>query len=326
MGRKAFVTGATGFLGLNLVSLLVERGWDVCALHRPTSDLKYLDKFPVEKVIGSIENYESLSAAVPIDTEVIFHLAASTNMWSKYNQSQYTTNVTGTANVVKVALEKQVSRLIHTSSIAAFGIHEQVITESTPSNAINSNINYLKTKFLAEEEVKKGLDLGLDAVMINPAHIMGPFDTHNWMQLFRNIYRDTLPGVPKGSGMFCYVKDVARMHLNAVERGGTGENYLLGGVQSDMKEVANRIQRLMGKKLTESTTPTWVLQAACQWYKLQSAFTKNEPLLTPEKVALLTHDILCDDQKAKSDLDFTPTPLNTIVEETYKWLSEEKLL
>ncbi|MBW8050286.1 MAG: NAD-dependent epimerase/dehydratase family protein [Cytophagales bacterium] len=326
MPKTAFVTGSTGFVGLNLIEELCKEDWEVYALHRPTSDLKYLNRFSVNKVVGSIDDHDSLIAAMPDQVDAVFHVAGNTNMWSKRNKQQYIDNVTGTRNMVNCALAKKAKRFIHTSSVAAFGIHREMIDENTPSNAETSKINYFITKYLGEQEVKKAVSKGLDAVIINPAHIMGPYDKHNWAKLIKTIYYNNLPGIPPGIGMFCHVKDIARAHINAVEKGKTGENYLLGGVEASFKEVINQIEKLLKKKETRKVTPKWALQLACNWYMFVSIFTSKEPQITPETLELLTGNVSCKYDKAIETLDYKTSSLEEMAGDSCRWLEDEQLL
>ena len=153
-----------------------------------------------------------------------FHVAGNTNLWSRRNHIQTRDNVEGTKNMVAAALKRQSKRFIHTSSTAAYGHHQQRINEETQSNAIQSPINYHRTKYLAEMEVRKGIEKGLDAVMLNPANIIGPYDYNNWSQLFILIDRQKLPGVPPATQTFCHVREVVKAHITAFYRGKKGEN------------------------------------------------------------------------------------------------------
>ena len=326
MQKKAFVTGATGFLGINLVRELTGQGWEVSAIKRPTSNLKYLEQFDIKLLNGDVEDIDSIRGAMPQNVNAVFHVAASTNLWSKYNRQQYRTNVVGTQNVIQVSLEKKVERFIHTSSISAYGIHEDRVVEDTVSNALESGINYHVTKYISEEEVKKAIPNGLDAVIINPAHIVGPFDTQNWVQLFQNVYHQTMPGVPPTLGSFTYAPQVAKAHVRAFEVGKKGENYLLGGFEASMLEFVNTIEQYLDKPLSKGTTAPWILRMATLFYQTKSLFTGKEPLLTPEKTKLLTHNVRCDDTKARQQLDFQVVPLETMVQDTCRWLKEEDLL
>src|SRR5947207_7720326 len=148
--KSAFVTGATGFVGLNLVEELVRQGWQVTALHRANSDLAELGRFPVTLMPGDITDPGSLRAAMAEDMDVVFHVAGNTNLWSRRNAQQTAENVEGTRNVVETALARGAKKLVLTSSIAAYGEQTGELTEARKSRAKRSWINYQRTKWLAE--------------------------------------------------------------------------------------------------------------------------------------------------------------------------------
>ena len=151
----AFVTGATGFVGVNLVDRLVRDGWEVTALHRASSDLTYLQRFAPGLAVGDVVEADSVLAAMPKDVDAVFHVAASTNFWAVNNSEQTRINVAGTRNVVRAALERGAKRFVHTSSIAAYAPESgTVLREDTPSRAADHWINYFRTKWLAEQEVR----------------------------------------------------------------------------------------------------------------------------------------------------------------------------
>lgn len=324
--KTAFVTGATGFLGVNLVEQLLAEGWQVTALHRKTSDLTYLNRFDVKLVEGTITDKDSLVAAIPEPVDAVFHVAANTSMWSKNNNQQYQDNVIGTRNMVEVALLKKAKRFIHTSSISAWGHHPHEIDETAKSNALTSPMNYNKTKYLAELEVDKAIANGLDAVFVNPCDIMGPYDTHNWSQLIKAVYNNDVPGMPPGNGVFCHVKDVAKGHISAFEKGKTGERYLLGGVDATLKEFFNTAERVMGKKESTFVMPAWMMKAAVPFYAIQSMFTGQEPIITNEKYIEATMPKHVNCSKAIKELDYAITPLEEQVRDSYEWLKQENLL
>jgi nucleoside-diphosphate-sugar epimerase len=183
--RTAFVTGATGFLGLNLVGELTTLGWTVLALHRAQSNLTCLKGFPVRLVEGSIEDAASLERALPEGVDVVFHVAGDVSFWAQNNARQTRTNVEGTRNVVAAALLRGVKRLVHTSTTGVYGLPTQPFDETAPHLGKHSWFHYQHTKALAEEEVRLGISRGLDAVLLNPANIIGPYDLHNWSRLIR---------------------------------------------------------------------------------------------------------------------------------------------
>ncbi|MFC1811902.1 SDR family oxidoreductase [Thermodesulfobacteriota bacterium] len=322
----AFVTGGTGFLGLNLIEQLLAESWEIVALHRPTSNLKHLREKDIQLVEGSITEPESLITMIPEKVDAVFHVAGNTNMWSPLNHIQTRDNVEGTQNMVAAALQRQAKRFIHTSSITGYGHHRLRIDEKTQSNAIHSPINYFRTKYLAEMEVRKGIEKGLDAVMINPTHIIGPYDYHNWSQLFILIDRQKLPGVPQATQTFCHVREVAKAHIAAFHRGKKGENYIIGGVETDYLNLVQEIGDILGKNTPKRTTPGWILKLLGKVSLWGSYITGKEPDLTPEKAVLITSQILCNSQKAENELDYHSEPLRIMLEDCYQWMLREGLI
>jgi len=326
VNRTAFVTGATGFLGINLINKLLAEDWTVYALHRPTSNLQYLQDSRINLVQGTIDDLESLKEAMPDQPDTVFHLAGNTSMWSKNKTEQYQDNVVGTQNMIKCSLEKGAKRFVHTSSIGAYGIHHECISESTESNAANGPINYNKTKYLGEQAVKEAVKEGLNAMIINPAHIIGPYDAQNWAQLLIAVYKNDLPGIPGGLGSFCHVDDVVTAHIAAVDKGHIGENYLLGGEEARFIDVINMLQEKFEMKKSTSITPNWVLKIGSILFGFASIFTGKEPQVTPEKFELVTGTICCNFEKAQRDLGYQHTPMKKSFSDSYDWLKQEGIL
>jgi len=247
-------------------------------------------------------------------------------MWSKMNDQQFQDNVIGTRNMVEVALQKQARRFINTSSISAYGHHENEFDETVESNAISSQIHYCQTKYLAELEVDKAIENGLDAVLVNPCDIMGPYDSHNWAQMIQAVYNNDVPGIPSGNAIICHARDIAQAHIAAYEKGRTVERYLLGGADVTLKEIFNTIERLMGKKESQFVLPKWILKASLPFYLLQSKMNGKEPILTIEKFLELTIPKHVSSKKAVEELGYTMTPLEDSIRDSYEWLEKESLL
>jgi len=333
--KKAFVTGSNGFLGVNLIGELCREGWGVTAFHLPGEDLKYLKQFDIQTAAGDILDYQSLLDALSepdshrdedLDDTIIFHLAGDTSMWHRNDKRQVEINVLGTKNVCRAALEKQVKRLVFTSSSSAFGYHAGRINEDTPSNALSCRMNYNRTKFLAEKEIRTAMRQGLDAVILNPCNIMGPYDATGWSTLISSIARGKAPGVTTGIGTFAHVKDIARAHIAAAERGRAGENYLLGGVEMSFKEISEQINGVLGKTVPLKALSPALLRFVTYLMQLKSIFDGKEPLLTYPRYKRLTGRLLCDDSKARAELGFSTTDMGTMIRDSYVWLKQEKLI
>ncbi len=326
MARTAFVTGATGFVGLNLVEALAREGWQVVALHRPGSELKHLSRLPAERVQGDVTDRPSLERALPAGVDAVFHVAGDTNLWSRRNAQQDRVNIEGTRNMVEAALARRARRFVHTSSISAYGMLSGRIDERAEQRGGFAWVNYQRSKFLGEQEVRAALARGLDAVILNPAGILGPYDTRSWARVIRLACAGKLPGVPPGGSSFCHVREVAQAHLAAAERGRSGENYLLGGADASFLELVHTIGAVTGCKVPSRATPAWLLRPVARLAHWLSYATGRAPTLTPETVALVSRNTFCDCAKAERELGYRPVPLRAMVEDSVAWLEGEGLL
>jgi dihydroflavonol-4-reductase len=326
MTRTAFVTGGSGFIGINLIALLVDRGWSVTALHRSTSNLTYLERFPVTLVEGSITNRTSLERAIPRGTEVVFHVAGDTSFWSKRNAQQDAININGVRNMVEVAAARDVSTFIHTSSNSVWGRAKGVITENTPSDGKSSWINYERSKHLGEIEALKGVALGMKVVVLNPGDVVGPYDTNNWGRLFFLLRDGALPAVGTGTVTVTHVDDVVRAHLAAVDDGRNGERYLLAGDDQEIAELAAEMARLSGAKVPMKA-PGWVLKIYGRISVMLAAVTGREPDVTPELAELANSTgASYRSDKAMRELGYRIQPMSVAVRDNYEWLVKEGLL
>jgi nucleoside-diphosphate-sugar epimerase len=325
MPRTAFVTGGTGFLGGHVVEQLAADGWDVVALHRPSSDVSDLRRLGVRLVEGDVTDRASLERALPPGVGAVFHVAADVSFWSARDARQRRINVEGTRNVLDVARARGVGRFVHTSSIAVYGFQPGVYDESAPKLGRGSRIGYFATKAEAEDLVLKAAAEGLDAVVLNPSNIVGPRDRANWARLFRQVKERRLPGIGRGIASFCHVAEVARAHLAAIDRGRAGANYLLGGADARYDEVAALVAELVGARPPRSL-PGPVVRLAGRLSGWASRFTGREPDLTPELAALVTGRQTCRSDRAVAELGYRPVALRAMFEDSHRWLEAEGLL
>jgi nucleoside-diphosphate-sugar epimerase len=263
---------------------------------------------------------------MPAGVDVVFHTAADVSYWSGHKARQTRTNVDGTRNVVDVALRRGVKRFVHTSSTGIYGLPRQPVDETAPHLGRGSWFNYQHTKVLAEDAVRAGITRGLDAVFLNPANIVGPYDLHNWSRLIRLAAEGRLSRVPPGGGSFCHVAEVARAHLAAVSRGRTGENYILAGADASYAELVGTLGEIMQRPLSTRVVPKRFFKGLGRILNVVSRFTGREPFVTPEGAAYLSANLICRDDKAVRELGYRAVPLRSMLEDCYRWMQAEGLL
>lgn len=320
MAKTAFVTGATGCVGLNLIEQLLDQGWKVVAMHRRDSDISLLKSFKLTRVVGDVTDPRSLRDLIPAQVDCVFHAAGNTSLWSKTHAEQFRVNVKGTRNLVKAALDAKAQRFVLTSSIVAYGFHGGVINEETPTRGTSAKLNYIRSKALAEREVRRGILRGLKAVIINPSNILGPYDSSNWSRMFLMLKQGRLPAVSGGGGSFCHAREVARAHIAAAERGKLGANYLLGGAEASYRGLAKQISQVMGLRRRVVALPPQILNAYAGIEEFVAPFFGRDPDFTRDAVDLLSQNFYCDSSRAVKELNYKPLPLEVMIKDCHQWM------
>ena len=236
---------------------------------------------------------------------------------------QTLTNVKGTQNMLDLVKSNGAKRYMHVSSVVVFGMHKtlQNIEETLPKNGADSFINYVRTKTASEMLVLAAKNV--DQVVINPTHIIGPGDKHNWARLLKMIAEQKLPSIPNGSGSFVDVRDVAAGIIRAYHHGRRGENYLLGGMDLNFKAFVHQVADAMGVKPTRVQLPNALLMLLACVKNVVSAVTKKEPDITPESVSLIADVYGCDAKKARKFLGYQTRPFEQTLKETIAYLRQE---
>jgi len=327
MSLTAFLSGASGFVGSNLVRELHAQGWNTHVLVRPGSAMTEADDIPVTIHRGDLTDRESLLSAIPEKADAVFHVAASTNFWSRNNAEQDQVNIGGTRNMIDAAEAAGAKRFIHTSSFTTWGFQDTELSEQSVRTPDTDWINYVRSKFLAEEAVlKANTENRIDAVILNPAHILGPGDYNNWSRMIRMADQGKLIAAPPGGGNFCDVGEIARAHIAAFHHGRPGEKYLLGGEYADFTEVVRITGEVLGKRVPGRAAPAWVMRAWGHVVATLAGFTGNPPDITPESAAMVSYRVVCDSGKAQRELSYRYTPIRTLIENTAEWMKTKGLL
>lgn len=327
MSLTAFVTGVSGFVGSRLVRELHAQGWDTHVLVRPNASLEDAGTAPVTVHRGDFTDRRSVTAAMPKGVDAVFHVAASTNFWSRQNAEQDRVNIEGTRVMLEAAEASGARRFIHTSSFTTWGFRNGRISEDSPRTAGTDWINYVRSKHVAEEAVLDAASRGrVDAVILNPAHILGPGDRRNWSRMIRMVNDGKLIAAPPGGGNFSDVREVARAHVRGYHAGRNGEKYLLGGEYASFVDIVRLTGEVLGRRVPRKAAPAWIMKAWGYANTAFATFSGREPDITPESAAMVSYHVACDSEKARRELNYRFTPIRTLVEDTVEWMKRKGLL
>jgi dihydroflavonol-4-reductase len=321
------VTGATGHLGNNIVRELLARGRTVRILEHVQSSS--LDGLPVEKRRGDILDPQSLLSACE-DVEVVYHCAALVSIAPAHDPRVIRTNTLGTKNVVEACLAAGVRRLVHASSIHALapGGSNGVTDEDCAPNLGRGTTSYDLSKVAGEAEVRAGVARGLDAVIINPAAVIGPHDyfPHLAGRALIDMYFGKLPISIAGGFNWVDARDVATGALAAEARGGAGERYLLSGKWASLSDMAAMMEAATGRRGPRLVAPLWLARLGVPYIAAFAALSRTQPLYTAAALRALSEHRGCTNAKARRELGFAPRPLERTIADTFKFYEQAGLL
>ena len=316
------VTGATGHIGNVLVRELVAKGEWVRALVLEDEDRTALEGLAVEQVEGNVLDLESLRRACEA-VDMVYHLAGVISIMPGKNDWVRRVNVEGTQNVIQVAREKGVRRLVYTSSIHALRRvpHGVIIDETIPFDPDHAISAYDQSKAQASLEVLCAVQQGLDAVIICPTGVIGPYDYR--VSEMGRIILDAIEEKPlfylDGMYDFVDVRDVALGMILAGEKGRTGESYILSGQQLRVIELIDIIQQETGKQLKPWYVPLVLAQFFSLFTPLYYRLTRQKPRLTSYSLKTLQSNSKISHAKAKRELGYAPRALKQSVVDSIHW-------
>ncbi len=323
--KTAFITGGNGFVGQHLAQQLCAEGHSVSCLLREGSDPGILSNLPVTLVPGELTKPDDVQNALATGFDWVFHVAANTSMHRKDAELQARVNVDGTNNIIRGCQTNAVGRLIYTSTIAVYGFHQGIINEQTEQNPNGDWIGYIRTKRAAEAAVRAAIANGLDGVILNPAHVMGPLDKHNWVRMYQMIAKEQLPAIPPGRGAFADVRSVAAAHIKAAQVAESGDDFLLGGDKATFEELVRRIAQTAGVSAPKLVMPAVFLRGMAKIEQIASHLG-HTPRMSPEEAAMVSKNTICDSSKAIEHLDYQITPLPQLIQDTLAWMKQANLL
>ena len=319
------VTGATGHLGNVLVRELLAGGRQVKVLVLEGEDLRSLDGLPVEVAVGDVGNPDSLEKAFA-GSQVVFHMAGIVAIAPGREESLQRINVEGTRNVVEACLRTQVKRLVYTSSVHALTEPEPggVLEESAGFDTAQAYGDYGRSKAAASLAVLDGVRGGLDAVLVCPVGVIGPYDfkRSEMGSLFIWYSRGELKAIIDGSYDFVDVRDVARGHILAAEKGRTGEAYIVSGGRVKMPELMTMLGKITGRSANVPVIPFALARLAAHFSPLYARLTGTKALLTDTAIHTLTTPFSISDGKAREQLGYTSLAIERSVSDAIDWYRE----
>lgn len=322
----ALVTGATGFVGANVVRALIADGISVRALVREASSTTTLQGLPIELVQGDVEEVESLKAAVQ-GCDVVFHLAALNAFWDRDPARFYNVNIGGTRNVLAAAEDAGVERIVHTSTWAIIGQPPdgELATEDTPPTMEDLKGNYRQTKYLAEREVEAAVARGQDVVIVSPTVPVGPWDVKPTPtgRIVLDFLKGRMPAYIEAHLNVIDVEDVAQGHIGAWKQGRSGERYILGNQNMTLLQVLDQLERITGKKRPRVKMPVGVAIAAARVDGLiEGTLLRREPRIPLEGVMHAKHRRAVDCSKAIAELGLPQSPIAEALRKSVAWFQE----
>jgi len=321
---KIGITGVTGHVGSNLYPMLVNKGYEIRCLLRNRVEGR---TFPVE-VIGDVTNELDVDGFVK-GLDVIIHLAAKISIDGDRDGSVRKINFIGTRNVAYACLKHGIKRLVHFGTIHSYDPFplDQTLDESR--KLAKNGTAYDRSKIEAELVVLQCVAEGLDAVILTPTSIFGPNDYFPSLlgQAIIDIYNGKIPALVPGGYDFVDVRDVASGAILAMEKGKSGEKYLLSGTWLSIKDLAAKIGMIGNVGVTQRVLPTRVLRVLLPFFRLQSFLANKPPLFTGESLkALMESNKFISSKKATDAFGYAKTDINQSIEDTLKWFKTQSSL
>ena len=322
---KALVTGATGFIGGNLVRELLKQGFQVKALARKNSDRRNIDGLEIDVAVGDLRDKVSLEHALE-GCDVLFHVAAAYTFWTPDPAAVYETNVQGTENILTVAGDAGIQKVVYTSTESTIGIEgHELGSEEAEATLESLSGHYKKSKLLAERVALRMCDQGLPLTVVNPTMPMGPWDTKPTPtgQVIVDFLNGKMPAYVNTGLNVIGVEDVVRGHILALEKGRIGERYILGNKNLTLRDILGVLEMITGVGAPNVRIPIWLaLGAAYADEFVRGRILKQTPRIPISAVKTARKLRYFDCSKAIEQLGLPQTPIEEPLRDAVQWFRQ----
>jgi dihydroflavonol-4-reductase len=320
---KIFLTGATGFVGNHVARALANAGADLRILTRKTSNLKSLEGVRGDTVVGDLRDVESLRSAVA-GCDAVMHVAADYRLWVTDPDAMYAANVQGTRELLRLAREANVRRVVYTSSVATMGFKADgtVVDEATPVSLDDMIGHYKRSKFLGEQEAISAARDGQQVMVLNPTTPIGAGDVKPTPtgRIVVDFLKNNFPAYMDTGLNLVDVAEVARTHVAALECGTPGERYILGGENLTLKQMLDRMSGLTGIPSPTMRVPHAVAMAFAVFDETVTGRIRGqEPRATVEAVRMGKKKMFASSAKAERELGFKIRPVDDALRAAIDW-------
>ena len=323
LSMKAFVTGATGFVGSHVARLLAAQGAELRLLMRSGSRSENIDSLGAERVVGDLTDPDSLKKGMQ-GCEVVFHVAADYRLWVRDPEQMYRANVEGTRAILRAAQEVGVRRVVYTSSVATMGFTGNGVPcdELSPVSLANMIGHYKRSKFMAEQIVLEAGRKGVNAVMVNPTTPIGAQDikpTPTGRIIVDFLNRNFPAYVDTGLNLVD-VSECARAHLAAMEKAKPGERYIIGGENLTLKQILDKLAAVTGLPAPTMKVPHMVAMGFAVCDQVFTGLLRGkEPRATVDAVRMGRKRMFASSAKAERDLGYKPIPVDAALRRAVEW-------
>jgi dihydroflavonol-4-reductase len=320
---KAFVTGATGFVGSHVARVLAEKGADLRLLVRSSSNLKNIEGLNAERVIGDLRDPESLENAMS-GCDAVFHVAADYRLWVRDPEQMYKANVEGTRGLLQAAKKSGVKRVVYTSSVATMGFtsNGHLADENSPVSLDNMIGPYKRSKFMAEQVAMEAGRKEMDVVTVNPTTPVGDHDIKPTPtgRIVVDFLKRKFPAYVDTGLNLVDVDECARGHLEAFEKGKSGERYILGGENLTLKQILDKLAAITGLHSPTIRVPYIVALATGV---VDEVFTGRimgkEPRATIDAVRMGKKKMFVTSAKAEREIGWRTVAVDDALKRAVEW-------